>query len=96
MWPIDSIRYPNLVLALGGNALILPGKAGTLEEQYDRISQAMAVTAAMLTAGHRAVITHGNGPVVGHLLLQMDTPRMSCRRSPCLSVMPIRKGVWDI
>jgi carbamate kinase len=72
MQPINPSRYPKLVLALGGNALILPGEAGTLEEQYGRISRAMAAVADMLTTGFQAVITHGNGPVVGHLLLQME------------------------
>ncbi len=72
MLPIDSARYPKIVIALGGNALIRPGEVGSLEEQYERISQAMAATAEMLTAGFQAVITHGNGPVVGHLLLQME------------------------
>jgi carbamate kinase len=72
MYPIEPCRYPKLVIALGGNALIRPGEAGTLPEQYERISQAMAATAAMLSAGFQAVITHGNGPVVGHLLLQME------------------------
>ena len=31
MIPIDPVRYPKLVLALGGNALIRPREAGTLE-----------------------------------------------------------------
>jgi carbamate kinase len=75
MIPIDPIRYPKLVLALGGNALIRPGEPGTVEEQRRRISQAMAQTAGLVTAGFAAVITHGNGPMVGHLLLQMECAR---------------------
>jgi carbamate kinase len=75
MMPIDPRRYPKLVLALGGNALIRPGEPGTLEAQYRRISQAMAPTADLVTAGFASVITHGNGPMVGHLLLQMDCAR---------------------
>jgi carbamate kinase len=72
---IDPVRYPTLVLALGGNALIRPGEAGTLEEQRRRISQAMAPTADLVTAGFALVLTHGNGPMVGHLLLQMECAR---------------------
>ncbi len=72
MLPINPTRYPKLIIALGGNALIRPGETGTLEQQYERISQAMAATANMLTAGFQTVITHGNGPLVGHLLLQME------------------------
>jgi carbamate kinase len=75
MIPIDPVRYPKLVLALGGNALIRPGETGTLEEQRRRISQAMAPTADLVTAGFASVITHGNGPMVGQLLLQMECAR---------------------
>ncbi len=75
MIPLDPVRYPTLVLALGGNALIRPGEAGTLEEQYRRICEAMAHTAGLVTAGFACVLTHGNGPMVGHLLLQMDCAR---------------------
>ena len=75
MIPIDPVRYPHLVLALGGNALIRPGEAGTLEEVRRRISGAMASTADLVTAGFSSVITHGNGPMVGHLLLQMECAR---------------------
>ena len=75
MIPIDPVRYPKLVLALGGNALIREGEAGTLEEQRRRISQAMAPTADLVAAGFASVLTHGNGPMVGHLLLQMECAR---------------------
>jgi carbamate kinase len=75
MIPIDPVQYPKLVIALGGNALIRPGEPGTLEEQYGRISQAMGHTADLVTAGFASVITHGHGPMVGHLLLQMECAR---------------------
>jgi carbamate kinase len=75
MIPIEPERYPKLVLALGGNALIRPGEAGTLEEQRRRISQAMGPTAEMVAGGFAAVLTHGNGPMVGQLLLQMECAR---------------------
>ena len=75
MMPIDPVRYPTLVLALGGNALIRPGESGTLEEQYARVRQAMAYTADLVAAGFACVLTHGNGPMVGQLLLQMDCAR---------------------
>jgi carbamate kinase len=75
MIPINPVQYPKLVIALGGNALIRPEDAGTLEEQYHRISQAMAHTADLVAAGFASVITHGNGPMVGQLLLQMECAR---------------------
>src|SRR5512139_3455581 len=75
MIPIDPVRYPKLVVALGGNALIRPGEAGTLEEQRRRISQAMGPTADLVTAGFASVLPRGNGPMVGQLLLQMECAR---------------------
>ena len=83
MIPIEPSRYPKLVIALGGNALIRVGEAGTLEEQRGRISQAMAQTADLVTSGFASVITHGNGPMVGHLLLQMECAR------PLVPPMPL-------
>jgi carbamate kinase len=75
MIPIDPAIYPKAVIALGGNALIRPGESGTLEEQHRRISRAMAHTADLVATGFACVITHGNGPMVGHLLLQMECAR---------------------
>ncbi len=80
--PIDPVRYPKVVIALGGNALIRPGEAGTLEEQRRRIGEAMAHTAEMVIAGFAAVITHGNGPMVGQLLLQMECARATVPPMP--------------
>jgi carbamate kinase len=82
MIPIDPVQYPKLVMALGGNALIRVGEPGTLEEQRRRISQAMAPTADLVTAGFASVITHGNGPMVGHLLLQMECARATVPPMP--------------
>ncbi len=75
MIPIDPGRYSKLVIALGGNALIRSGEPGTLETQRQRISLAMAQTADLVTSGFALVITHGNGPMVGQLLLQMECAR---------------------
>ncbi len=82
MIPIDPVHYPKLVLALGGNALIRAGEAGTLAEQRRRISEAMAPTADLVCAGFASVITHGNGPMVGHLLLQMECARSTVPPMP--------------
>jgi carbamate kinase len=82
MIPIEPQRYPKLVLALGGNALIRPGEAGTLKEQRRRISSAMGPTAEMVADGFAAVLTHGNGPMVGQLLLQMECARATVPPMP--------------
>ncbi len=62
---------PILLVALGGNALIRKGESGTIEEQFRNISVPVSQI-ARLTEKYRVIITHGNGPQVGHLLLQQE------------------------
>lgn len=58
------------LVALGGNALIRQGEAGTLDQQRAHIEESVAPIARVAAAGMPLIITHGNGPVVGQLLLQ--------------------------
>jgi carbamate kinase len=61
-----------IVLALGGNALIPAGQAGTWDEQLAITGATMDQVAKLAAAGHRIVLTHGNGPVVGNIILRGD------------------------
>jgi carbamate kinase len=63
---------PIVLIALGGNALIQKGQEGTAEQQLENMKQAMRVI-AKLARDYRVVITHGNGPQVGNLLLQQES-----------------------
>jgi carbamate kinase len=68
---------PILLIALGGNALIQKGQRGTVEEQFANLKVPMRQI-ARLSRDYRIVITHGNGPQAGNLLLQQE----SCREVP--------------
>lgn len=59
-----------IVIALGGNAIARAGDDGTIESQYRRAEEAMASVAGLLCGGARVVLTHGNGPVVGNIVLR--------------------------
>jgi carbamate kinase len=61
------------VVALGGNALTLPGQAGTCEEMLARAADMAASVNDIIEAGWRVVIVHGNGPQVGNLALQQES-----------------------
>jgi carbamate kinase len=64
-------KKPILLVALGGNALIRKGQDGTVEEQFENLK--IPVTQiARLCRDYRIIITHGNGPQVGNLLLQQE------------------------
>lgn len=59
-----------VVAALGGNALLKRGELLTAEAQRENVRVAARSLAAVVNAGHRLVVTHGNGPQVGLLALQ--------------------------
>ncbi len=61
-----------IVVALGGNAILQPGQAGTAEEQLQNIETTCRQIADLVADGHRVVVTHGNGPQVGNLLIQQE------------------------
>lgn len=60
-----------IVIALGGNALLQAGQKGTVEEQLSNISLACRQL-VQIAREHDLVITHGNGPQVGKILLQNE------------------------
>lgn len=66
-----AIDKPILLIALGGNALIKKGQQGTIEEQFENLSLPVKQI-ARLSKDYRIIITHGNGPQVGNLLLQQE------------------------
>ncbi|PNX47274.1 MAG: carbamate kinase [Thermoplasmata archaeon M11B2D] len=58
------------VIALGGNALIKKGQKGTIYEQFANTRESCRSIVQMVKEGWDVVITHGNGPQVGALVLQ--------------------------
>ena len=68
-------RQRTIVIALGGNSLIRANEKGTVEEQYANLRQTSEQLLELLTGENRIVITHGNGPQVGNLLLACEAAR---------------------
>jgi carbamate kinase len=68
-----------LLIALGGNALIRKGQEGTVQEQFENLKNPIQQI-AKLTSAYRIIITHGNGPQVGNLMLKQE----SCNAVPKL------------
>ncbi len=62
-----------VVIALGGNAILKRGEKGTIKEQLASVETTTRQLAQMVLSGkYKIVITHGNGPQVGNLLLQNE------------------------
>jgi len=61
-----------VVVALGGNAILQPKQVGTAEVQFENVVNTCIQLADLIKAGYQLVITHGNGPQVGNILLQNE------------------------
>src|SRR5712691_10627352 len=64
-----------LVVAIGGNALAPASDSAEAAAQRRRIEATCARLADLIQAGHDVVLTHGNGPQVGNILLQNEETR---------------------
>ncbi len=64
-----------LVIAIGGNAIQPAGDAGSAESQRRKAEETCAKLADLVQAGYSFVLTHGNGPQVGNILLQNEETR---------------------
>ena len=61
-----------LVVALGGNVLLRKGDRGTAEEQSQWSFTAMEAILPLVTPERHIVLTHGNGPIVGNILIHQQ------------------------
>ena len=67
-----AVTMKTILLAVGGNSLIRAGEKGTIAEQLANARRTAAQIVALCAAGHRVVLTHGNGPQVGAALLRSE------------------------
>lgn len=76
---MPATHRETLLVALGGNALIRKGEIGTAAEQFENLKLPVRQI-ARLSGRFKILITHGNGPQVGNLLLHQE----SCQEVPKL------------
>ncbi|MDN5278385.1 MAG: carbamate kinase [Clostridiales bacterium] len=70
------------VVAVGGNSLIADKNHQTVPDQYAAAARTMVHVADMIEAGYRVVLTHGNGPQVGFILLRSEIARSQVHDVP--------------
>src|SRR5436305_4752810 len=61
-----------VVVAFGGNAILPSGGRGTLEEQRANVRRMATQLGELLRLGYQVVVTHGNGPQVGEIMLRSE------------------------
>jgi carbamate kinase len=60
------------VVALGGNALLRGNQVGTIDEQEQNTTETLENLVFLIKEGYDLVVTHGNGPQVGNILMRND------------------------
>ncbi len=61
-----------VLIALGGNAMTTPDGRARPQDQIEAVTRAMAHVAEVIAHGSEVVLTHGNGPQVGNLLVKNE------------------------
>jgi carbamate kinase len=64
-----------LLIAVGGNAIHPEGIAGTPQEQVDLVAATGRALLPIMQLDNELIVTHGNGPVVGKILLRQALAR---------------------
>lgn len=60
------------VVAIGGNSISKENQTGTIPEQFENSRETSKHLAKMIAMGYDIVLTHGNGPQVGNVLLRVE------------------------
>jgi carbamate kinase len=67
-----SVAKPVLIVAMGGHAFMQKGEVGTIEDHERSAARIAEILMTLVNSGYEMVITHGNGPQVGSLLIQNE------------------------
>ena len=79
------------VVALGGNAILRGNEEGTIVQQEKNVTDTLENLVHLIKEGYELVITHGNGPQVGNILLRNDAGEKMYQIAP----MPLNICVAD-
>jgi carbamate kinase len=71
-----------LVIALGGNAITRPGEPGTILQQFEHTAETLEHLKPLFHSDCRLVITHGNGPQIGNILIRVEEGERRVPRLP--------------
>jgi len=81
-----------VVIAIGGNSLISDSRHMSVLDQYRAAGETANHIAAIVAAGWRVVVTHGNGPQVGFILLRSETAKDQLHQVPLESCVADTQG----
>jgi carbamate kinase len=80
------MKKKTIVIAIGGNSLIKDEDHRSVADQYAAIVETARHIVDLVARGFRVVITHGNGPQVGFILLRSEHSRGLLHEVPLDSI----------
>lgn len=83
---------PLLVIAIGGNSLIKDAEHMSVLDQYRNAGETAQHIVPLIKAGFRVLITHGNGPQVGFILLRSELARDAIHPVPLANCVADTQG----
>lgn len=81
-----------IVIAIGGNSLIKDAEHMTVLDQYRAAGETSHHIAAVVEAGYRVIVTHGNGPQVGFIMLRSEMAKGVLHQVPLDSCVADTQG----
>ena len=90
----DSNRneQPLAVIAIGGNSLIKDPEHMSVLDQYRAAGETAYHIASIINEGYRVVVTHGNGPQVGFVLLRSELAKDTLHQVPLANCVADTQG----
>lgn len=86
------ISMKTVVIAIGGNSLIKDAQHMSVPDQYAAVVESAGHITDLLESNYRIVITHGNGPQVGFILLRSEHSRGILHQVPLDSIVADTQG----
>ena len=90
--PNDPREPPLVVISIGGNSLIKDSQHLSVADQYKAVGETAQHIVPIVRNGYRVVVTHGNGPQVGFILLRSDLARNVLHEVPLVSCVADTQG----
>lgn len=81
-----------IVIAIGGNSLIKDARHMSVPDQYAAVVETVRHITDLLERGCRIIVTHGNGPQVGFILLRSEHSRGALHPVPLDSIVADTQG----
>lgn len=85
-------KAPLVVIAIGGNSLIKDAEDMSVLNQYRTAGETAHYIVPIIKAGYRVLVTHGNGPQVGFILLRSELARDKIHEVPLANCVADTQG----